>query len=214
MSAAISFSDERSDEQIVLDAYARAVGEGRAPDAGVLAALDRLFAAHQLRVYHVCQRIVGDPERARELAQDTLLTAYQKLPEFRGECAFGTWLFGIARYLCFNAVRRRGEVLIEDEVLAATDPAAGALAMLGQRERESLLEAALATLEPLEQEAVYLRYVEGMPQERITELLKLEEKTGARAVLQRCRRKLKRELERRLELMGLGSSFIREVSSP
>ena len=62
-----------------------------------------------------------------------------------------------------------------------------------------------------EQEAVYLRYVEGMPQDAITEMLGLEG-SGARGLLQRCRRKLGRELRDQLEQMGHGTSFIRTRS--
>lgn len=191
--------------------YRDAFDRGEPPSPELVAELDELFARHQDRVYRACLRFVGQPEKARELAQDTLLTAYQKLPEFRGECAFSSWLFGIARFLCFNAVRRRGELLLDDDVLSAADPRSTALTRLRQGERERLLQDALSTLDPQEQEAVHLRYVELIPQEQITAILAIDDKSGARGLLQRCRRKLRRELYRRLEAMGHGSSFIREV---
>ena len=203
----------RTEAQIVADVQAALAGAG-VPSPALSRELDQLFENHQDRIYYACLRIVGHPERARDLSQDTLLTAYQKLPDFRGDCAFGTWLFGIARFLCYNAVRRRGELLLEDEVVAEADPGGGALTQLSQYERERLLRDALQTLQPEEQEAVHLRYVEQLPQETISSLLGLETASGARGLLQRCRRKLRRELYRRLEEMGHGSSFIREVSWP
>jgi RNA polymerase sigma-70 factor, ECF subfamily len=154
--------------------------------------------------------MVKDPARAEELVQETLLTAYKKLPEFEGNARFGTWIFSIARNLCLNAVRRRADLLTEDGVLDAEDPSIDVVARLGIEERSLWLQrAASIALNPIEQEAVYLRYVEGMPQDAITEALGLGG-TGARGLLQRCRRKLQRELQTQLTEMGRGVSFLHE----
>ncbi len=170
-------------------------------------AVDELFASAEERVYAVCRTILGEPERARDVAQEAMLTGFRGLRKFRGESTFGTWMYGIARYLCFNAVRRKGEVLTEDGVLDADEPGANALRQLRRAEREELVRLAAASLDPLEQEAIHLRYVEGLPQERITEILELDTATGARGLLQRSRRRLGRELRARLEDLGHGASF-------
>ena len=194
----------------VIASLRKTMQAGAQVDPQLIAQIDALFAQQQPRIYRLCLRMVGDPERARDLAQDAMLTAYRKLPDFRGDAAFGTWLYGIAKHLCLNAIRRRGEVLSEDGVIELGDPTAGALRQLRQNEREALvIEASRAVLDPLEQEAVYLRYVEGMPQDRISEVLNLTDKSGARGLLQRCRRKLQREMRERLALLGHGSSFVR-----
>jgi len=193
-------------------ARVRLVAEGEAPsDAAFVADVERLFTAHQDRTYAICLRFVRDPQRARELAQETLLTAWSKLPTFRGESSFGTWLYGIARGLCFNAVRRKQDLLSADGVVETTSPEQGALQKLRRHEREELLRAAAAAvLDPQEQEAVHLRYVENLPQDRITDLLRLDAAAGARGLLQRCRRKLQRELRQRLAQLGHGTSFVWE----
>jgi RNA polymerase sigma-70 factor, ECF subfamily len=176
-----------------------------------LADVDALFAANQDRVYALCLRFTGSPEQARDLAQDSLLRAYQKLPEFRGEARFSTWLLAIARYECLNALRKRGEELTADGVIEAAEPSASALGQLRRHERESLLrEAAAAVLDPIEQEAVHLRYVEHVPVEQITALLGLDTQSGARGLLQACKRKLSRELKGRLAALGHGTSLLRE----
>ena len=53
-------------------------------------------------------------ERARELAQDAVLAAWEQLPSFRGEASFRTWLLRIARYRCFRSMRRQRDLLTED----------------------------------------------------------------------------------------------------
>lgn len=177
--------------------------------------VDRLLADHQDRVYAFCLRFVGNPEQAADIAQETMIRAYQKLPTFRGESRFSTWLVAIARYECLNALRKRGDLLVEDGVLEATDPERSALASLRGQERDLLLqEAASTVLDPLEQEAIHLRYTEHLPLEQISAVLGLGTADGSRVVLQRCKRKLRAELRRRLEVLGHGSSFVRESVGP
>ncbi len=69
--------------------------------------LERLFAAHSDRVYALCLKLTRDPDRARDLTQETMLKAWQKLPSFRRDSGLGTWLHVIARNLCFQSVRKR-----------------------------------------------------------------------------------------------------------
>ena len=171
--------------------------------------LDRLFDAHRGRLLSLCRRMVRDPERAEELVQETLLVAYKKLPEFEGSARFGTWIYGIARHLSLNAIRKKKELLVEDGVVEAADIDPGVLAALQRHERIALLEAAAtAVLDPTEQEAVHMRYVLNVPLDRIDTVLGLGG-SGARGLLQRCKRKLGRELRRRLSELGEGSSLFR-----
>ncbi|MBT3217669.1 MAG: sigma-70 family RNA polymerase sigma factor, partial [Proteobacteria bacterium] len=167
--------------------------------AALMSQMDLLFAAHQDLVYATCLRFTHEPELAIELAQDTFLLAYERLSTFRGESRFGTWLVSIARFHCLNALRKRRDLLSHDGVLEATDPTRSVLNRLRRQEREELLrQTASAVLNAEEQAAVHLRYTEQLSILRIEELLKLESASGARGLLQRARRKLGRELRRRL----------------
>ena len=196
-----------SEEQAVIRRYQEALAGTGDPDQA-LGELNQLFSQYQDRVYRVCLRYTPNTEQALELTQDTLLLAFRKLPEFRGEARFSTWLHSLARNLSMNAVRRRRETLVEDGVVDPTDPRMGALSSLRHSEREALfLRVSSAVLDPIEQEAVYLRYVEQLPQDTITTVLGLSEASGARGLLQRCRRKLTRALRQELEALGHGSSF-------
>jgi RNA polymerase sigma-70 factor (ECF subfamily) len=153
--------------------------------------------------------MTGDPERAEELVQETLVVAYTKLPEFHGGARFGTWIYGIARNLCLNAIRKRHETLTEDGVIEITEPAADALRKLARSERQRILRlAAEAALDPAEQDAVHMRYVMDLPLDRIEALLGLPE-GQARVLLQRSKRKLASELRKQLQLLGHGPSLLR-----
>ena len=172
--------------------------------------LGELFEQHRPQLRRLCLDILGDPELADEVVQETMVRAWDKLDEFDGRVRFRYWVYGIARNLCRNAKRKQADLLTEDGVVELGSVASDAMARLRAEERARILrEASAAVLEPLEQEAVHLRYVEGMRQGQITELLGLDG-SGGRALLQRCRRKLRRELMRRLELMGHGVSLLEE----
>ena len=90
-----------SDQELV----ALAVRERTSP-AG-RAAASELLGRHRGRVYIWCHRYVRDHERALDLAQDVLLSAWRSLDSFQGRSRFSSWLFSIARNRCLSAVRAR-----------------------------------------------------------------------------------------------------------
>ena len=184
------------------------VGEGALVTPTLSADLDRLFEAYRPRLHALCLRILKDEARAEDILQEALLVAYKKLPDYEGNARFGTWIYSITRNLCFNAVRKRSEQLSDDGIIEPASVEMDTLALLQREEREALIIQASRELSPLEQEAIYLRYVEGLPQQQITELLNLSG-SGARGLLQRCRRRLRREVQARLTELGHGESFIR-----
>jgi RNA polymerase sigma-70 factor, ECF subfamily len=184
--------DQRSDE----DLLRRALDEPESVPAR--RAASELLGRYQDRVFCWCLRRVGEPERARDLAQDVLVSAYRHLDSFRGGSRFGTWLFSITRNRCLDAVRRE-RLLVDDDVALETltdpgpDPA-------GEHERRAAEDAALAlirrSLDPFEQEVLWLRCFEALPVEEITQRMGIREASGARGVLQRARRKLRAALAR------------------
>lgn len=74
---------------------------------GDAAAFGTLVERHQARVYNVCLRILGDPDSARDAAQETFVSALRKLRGFRGDAAFTTWLHRVAVNACYDELRRQ-----------------------------------------------------------------------------------------------------------
>lgn len=159
-------------------------------------AASELLGRYRERVLVWCWRVVGDREAALDLAQEVLLSAYGRLEDYEHDDRFGAWLFTIARHRCLDELRRRRIPVAEDAVLEmVADPRP---APDESYERRTAAQAMLAmvqdTLTPLEQDAVWLRCHEGLPVDVITRRLGIGEATGARAVLQRARRKLRSAL--------------------
>lgn len=68
--------------------------------------LEDVFRAHQSSVYAYFLRMFGDPTEAEELTQETFYRACISALRFRGESNARTWLFGIARHVFLERIRR------------------------------------------------------------------------------------------------------------
>jgi RNA polymerase sigma-70 factor (ECF subfamily) len=176
---------------------------GAAPDhAEGRAAAETLLERHQRRVYVWCYRRFNDHERAMEMTQDVLLTAYRSLPRFREESQFTTWLFAICRNRCVSALRSPSLLVDDDaEIEMIADTERPPDQRLGETQDEQALLALMREfLTPRERDALWLRCIERLPVDEVTRLLGLETSSGARSVLQSARRKLRRALDARREM--------------
>jgi RNA polymerase sigma-70 factor (ECF subfamily) len=60
--------------------------------AGDVDAFEALYRQSVGRVHGLCLRMCGDRSLAEELTQEAFVRAWQKLPSFRGDSAFSTWM--------------------------------------------------------------------------------------------------------------------------
>lgn len=166
--------------------------------------LDALIDRWSARVYHWVRRFVRDHESALDLAQDCLLSMIGALPRYQPGGRFGAWLFTIVHNRCRNHVRPRSlqrdpEIDADELVSVERSPEAE----FDSREAlRRLLTSMDSALEPRERAALWLRAVEGMSVDEITQVLGIEGPSGARAVLQTARRKLRAELSRTAGRIG------------
>jgi RNA polymerase sigma-70 factor (ECF subfamily) len=54
------------------------------------------------RVFSICVRMSGSRVRGEELTQDVFVRVWEKLPLFRGESAFSTWLHRVTVNVALN----------------------------------------------------------------------------------------------------------------
>jgi RNA polymerase sigma-70 factor, ECF subfamily len=69
------------------------------------AAFGELIDRHRTAVYRAALAALGSHADAEDAAQEAFLSAYQRLPGFRGDASFKTWLLTIAWHHAIN--RRR-----------------------------------------------------------------------------------------------------------
>ena len=144
-------------------------------------ALDALLRRHERRVFRFGLRMCNDEEAAKEVLQRTLLTAFERLGEFRGDARMSTWLYSIARSSCSRLHRRTRSAPLHDvpldapggsgEELVGEGPAPGESAE--KAEMSELMAAAIAALPKDHREAVILRDVEGLDAEEAAAITKV-----------------------------------------
>ena len=71
------------------------------------AAFAMLVERHQRQLYRLALRMTGSEADAQEVLQEAFLNAYQKLPLFRGEAQFSSWLYRIAANSALMRLRRK-----------------------------------------------------------------------------------------------------------
>lgn len=157
--------------------------------------LNELFGRYHSRVGAWCFRITGDREHAADLAQEVFVKAQRHLASFQSKAKFGTWLYSVVRNHCYNALRSRSA---EPDFLGseALDPLAGSphLDAHVQFERkadsEYLNELMRKNLDDVEMRVMVLHYLEELPLDSVTRLLRLTNPSGAKAFVVSARRKL------------------------
>ena len=132
-------------------------------------AFDELVRRHERRVYNLCLRMLERPEDARDATQDAFFAVLRKLPSFRGDAAFTTWLHRVAVNACYDILRkrkRRAEDSFPDEArISPTDDIAEATSEAVDVRR------ALALVPDEFRAVLVLHDVQDLPYDRIAEIL-------------------------------------------
>jgi RNA polymerase sigma-70 factor, ECF subfamily len=87
-------------------------------------AAEQLVATYGDRAYRLAMRITGTAPDAEEVVQDAFWRVVRKIDTFRGDSAFGSWLYRIVANAAYEKLRvRRGQrtELPLDEILPGVD---------------------------------------------------------------------------------------------
>lgn len=166
----------------------------RAAQGGDRQAFERLYRAHVGRVFSVCMRMSGSRPEAEERTQDAFVRAWEKLPQFRGESSFATWLHRLAVNVVLNAREGTGRSRARevDDAAEALEATAGPAAPAGL----SLdLEQAISGLPQGARRVFTLFDVYGYSHEEIADQLGITT-GGSKAQLHRARLLLRQALSR------------------
>jgi RNA polymerase sigma-70 factor (ECF subfamily) len=141
---------------------------------GDAAAFEQLYGATRAKLYGVLLRILGRPELADEVMQETYLKVWKMAAKFDPTVASPiTWMVAIARNRAIDIVRKKGEVSIEEEpdalnVAADTPPP---LARREMNEELKRLLSCLGKLDPEKQRIVLLAYYSGWSRDQLAKKL-------------------------------------------
>jgi RNA polymerase sigma-70 factor (ECF subfamily) len=138
-----------------------------------------LVRRYQARVYRFILRTTGSPEDARDLTQETFVSAFRALSRWRPEAKFRTWLFRIASNATVDYLRARKlwSCVPIDEVEHYLDDGRDMESALDSHRQFARLIEALQSIPPLFRQVLLLREVEGMSYQEIAEALDTNEGT-------------------------------------
>ena len=68
---------------------------------------EEIYQTYWQRIFRVCMGYVNDADWAKDIAQETFITVWQQLPNFRNESAIGTWVFRIASNHCLRQIEKQ-----------------------------------------------------------------------------------------------------------
>ena len=179
-------------------------------------AYEALIQRFEQPIFNIVSRLVDDPSDAADVVQEVFLKVFRNVVAFRGESSIKTWIYRIAVNEARNQRRwfsrhRRQEVNLDigepGDAQAGhqrnyqdflPDPGRSPFELTLDRETHSLIEAALAEVNPKFRAALVLREIEGMSYEEIGEILEISLGTVKSRIL-RGRDALKKHLAGRLE---------------
>jgi RNA polymerase sigma-70 factor (ECF subfamily) len=125
--------------------------------AGDVAAFEALYRLHCGKVYGLCVRLAATQAEAEDCTQETFITAWQRLPDFRGESRLATWLHAIA----YNEVVGRKRRYARDARHLAAMNAAGDDGQRSDAPEVEDLERAISRLPSRAREAFVLQKIYG-----------------------------------------------------
>jgi RNA polymerase sigma-70 factor (ECF subfamily) len=152
-------------------------------------------------------RLTEDEEEARDLTQETFLSALKAIKNFRGEADLKTWLYRIAvnesrnRFRWWKRRHRSAIVSLDAENPqtqtamheSISDPAENPEAETLRRERERALRRALTELPTNFREVIVLRDLEGLSYEEVATTLETNVGT-VKSRIARGREELRKKL--------------------
>lgn len=158
------------------------------------------------RLLKIAYIITCDRQLAEDVLQESFLTLYQNIKNFREESALSTWITRITINKAKNMIRLKAfrRIPVIDEIIVP-DPLPLPDESLEVKEKQVTIRKRLASLPLKYRDVLYLYYYEEMKIKEIAEILDLGE-SGVKSRLKRGREKLK-------ELLEEGGNFYEENQS-
>ncbi len=143
--------------------------------AGRPEAFRRLYDEQHPAIYNLCARILGDREEAKDVTQETFITAFSNPPAADPSLKLRAWLYRVATNACFNQLRARKQIGGGDgmvgEIPAPVDEFARA-------ETVAAVEQTLGQMNERYRTALVLKDLHGLPPEEIAAVMEVSRPTA------------------------------------
>lgn len=169
-------------------------------------AFAELVRTYDQSVLRLAMNLLRNPDDAQDIYQEAFLRVHKKLPEFRFDCSFHTWLYRIVTNLCLDLMRKRKVRKEEPSVVTTTDGVVDRMDSVpearvdGDPQRNMFsgqirrrIKEVLSGLTPRERMVFELRHYQGLRLRKIGEILGTSEE-AAKNCLFRANQKMRAAL--------------------
>jgi RNA polymerase sigma factor (sigma-70 family) len=172
---------------------------------GDAAAWEPLILGHQEAVFRLAYLLLGDPDDAEDVAQETFLRAWNHLQGFDRTRPLRPWLLSIAANLARNRRRSAGRYFaaLTRAFRSERDVQPGVEEKNVQHSEAGELWKAVQNLSPADQQIVYLRYFLELSVIETAHILQVAEGT-VKSRLNRALEKLRVIIDRDFPLLSEG----------
>lgn len=172
--------------------------------AGDREAYAELVESQAPKIYRLALRMLGNPQEAEDVLQETFLNAFRSIDGFEGRSNIGTWLYRIATNQALMRLRKNTpDTLSIEEPYPAEDYDSYPLQLedwcclpeeeFDSEETRSVIKDAIHTLSPALQSAFILRDLHELSTRETAEVLDISE-SAVKTRLLRARLGLREEL--------------------
>lgn len=159
--------------------------------------MDQFFAEIERPVYRFVLRLCGDEEIAADIAQETLMRAWERRSDVRNPAARRAWIFRIALNAWNDRLRQKQRMPpVETDRECESRESPPEAELLGQELGERIWRA-IGELPERQQQVMHLRVVEHMEIGEIAETLQIKRQL-VRSNLAVARKKLREKFQHEL----------------
>ncbi|HVL32683.1 MAG TPA: sigma-70 family RNA polymerase sigma factor [Actinomycetota bacterium] len=151
---------------------------------------DRMSRELRPRLIGYCSKMLGDASLAEDVAQETLLRAWQRRDAFDPLRDPAPWLFTVARNLCIEALRSRARTTAVAQVPERPSLDDGPVERLETLEEHGCVRRALAAMPQRQRDLLVMREIDDVAYPTLAEEFGVSE-PAARVMLFRARRMLR-----------------------
>ncbi|HUS14692.1 MAG TPA: RNA polymerase sigma factor [Chloroflexia bacterium] len=168
---------------------------------GDAAAFEAIYQRYERRIYSFIYRMMGNPEDASDLTQDTFVKAYLALPRTTPDLNVSAWLHRIASNACLDVLRRRKLVQWLPWDVFDTNPAMEPAApddpadSFVRRETEQEVQHILTLLSPKHRTALVLKEYQSLSCDEIADIMGTS-RSAIKSLLFRAREEFRQVSER------------------
>lgn len=123
-------------------------------------------------IYNIAYRMLGDTEAANDMAQESFISAYVALKDFKRDSKFSSWLCRIAINKCKDYLRNKNDTVSIDEIAeVSTSKIPTPEEAIYKRQLDQDIQIALNELPEDYRAAIVLKHIEGLDYKEMEDIL-------------------------------------------